>query len=36
MLFRRISKHVKDQNWIAVGIDFLIVVFGVWIGGYQD
>lgn len=40
MLLRRISKHVTDQNWIAVGIDFLIVVFGVyigvWIGGYQD
>ena len=32
MLLRRITKHVKDQNWFAVGLDFLIVVFGVFIG----
>ncbi|MBO6697184.1 MAG: hypothetical protein JJ931_17450 [Henriciella sp.] len=32
MLLRRITKHVKDQNWFAVGIDFFIVVFGVFIG----
>jgi hypothetical protein len=32
MLLRRISKHVKDQNWFAVLIDFVIVVFGVFIG----
>ena len=32
MLLRRISKHVKDQNWFAVIIDFLIVVVGVFIG----
>lgn len=32
MLFRRVSKHVKDQNWFAVGIDFFIVVFGIFIG----
>ncbi len=40
MLLRRVTKHVKDQNWFAVFIDFLIVVFGVyigvWIGGYQE
>ena len=29
MLLRRITKHVKDQNWFAVGLDFLIVVFGI-------
>ena len=29
MLLRRITKHVKDQNWFAVGIDFVIVVIGV-------
>ena len=22
-------KHVRDQNWFAVGLDFLIVVVGV-------
>ncbi len=32
MLLRRITKHVKDQNWLAVGIDFAIVVIGVFIG----
>jgi hypothetical protein len=32
MLLRRITKHVKDQNWLAVFIDFLIVVVGVFIG----
>ena len=32
MLLRRISKHVKDQNWFAVFIDFAIVVIGVFIG----
>jgi hypothetical protein len=29
MLLRRVSKHVKDQNWFAVFIDFLIVVLGI-------
>ena len=32
MLLRRITQHVKDQNWFAVLIDFAIVVFGVFIG----
>ena len=32
MLLRRITQHVKDQNWFAVGIDFVIVVIGVFIG----
>ena len=32
MLLRRITQHVKDQNWFAVGIDFFIVVVGVFIG----
>lgn len=32
MLLRRITQHVKGQNWFAVGIDFLIVVIGVFIG----
>ena len=32
MLLRRITKHVTDQNWFAVFIDFLIVVVGVYIG----
>ena len=32
MLLRSITKHVRDQNWFAVGIDFAIVVIGVFIG----
>lgn len=32
MLLRRITEHVKEQNWTAVGIDFVIVVVGVFIG----
>jgi hypothetical protein len=32
MLLRRITQHIKDQNWFAVGIDFVIVVVGVFIG----
>jgi hypothetical protein len=32
MLLRSISKHVKEQNWFAVFIDFFIVVVGVFIG----
>jgi len=32
MLLRRITTHVKEQNWTAVSLDFLIVVFGVFIG----
>jgi len=27
-----VTEHVKAQNWFAVGIDFLIVVVGVFIG----
>ncbi len=29
MLLRRITQHVKDQNWFAVFLDFLIVVVGI-------
>lgn len=32
MLLRRVIEHVKTQNWTAVGIDFVIVVVGVFIG----
>ena len=32
MLLRRITEHVRDQNWFAVALDFVIVVFGVFIG----
>lgn len=32
MILRRITQHVRDQNWTAIGIDFLIVVLGVFVG----
>ncbi len=32
MLLRRVAQHVSEQNWFAVGIDFFIVVVGVFIG----
>ena len=32
LLLRSITKHVKDQNWFAVALDFVIVVIGVFIG----
>lgn len=32
MILRSVTQHVKDQNWFAVAIDFLIVVIGVFIG----
>ncbi|NVJ65942.1 MAG: hypothetical protein HWE16_05585 [Gammaproteobacteria bacterium] len=32
MLLRRITQHIKNQNWFAVFIDFVIVVVGVFIG----
>jgi hypothetical protein len=32
MILRRVTEHVKAQNWFAVAIDFLIVVIGVFVG----
>jgi hypothetical protein len=32
MIPRRIAEHVKAHNWFAVGIDFVIVVVGVFVG----
>jgi len=32
VILRSLSKHVEDQNWFAVGLDFFIVVVGVFIG----
>ena len=28
MLLRRVIEHVSDQDWVAIGIDFSIVVIG--------
>ncbi len=32
MILRRITQHVREQNWTAIGIDFVIVVIGVFVG----
>lgn len=32
MILRRIIKHVRNQEWTAIFIDFLIVVVGVFVG----
>lgn len=29
MILRSITKHVREQNWFAVALDFLIVVIGI-------
>lgn len=34
MFLRRISQHVKAQNWFAVVLDFVIVVIGVGVAMY--
>ena len=31
MILRHIAEHVKAQNWVAIGIDFVIVVLGVFV-----
>lgn len=32
MLLRSLTRHVKNQNWFAVWLDFVIVVVGVFVG----
>ncbi len=32
MILRRVIAHVRKQEWTAIGIDFLIVVVGVFVG----
>lgn len=32
MVLRRVIDHVREQNWTAIGIDFVIVVLGVFVG----
>ena len=34
MILRRFMKHIGLQNWFAVGLDVLVVIFGVYIGIY--
>ena len=32
MILRRLIKHVQEQNWTAIAIDFVILVIGVFVG----
>ena len=32
MILRRVMAHVRQQDWTAIGIDFCIVVIGVFVG----
>ncbi len=32
MLIRRLTKHIEDQNWFAVILDMVVVIFGVYLG----
>jgi hypothetical protein len=32
VILRRLTPHIRDQNWTAVAIDFVIVVLGVYVG----
>jgi len=32
MIFRRIARHVRNQEWTAIAIDLIIVIAGVFIG----
>ena len=36
MLLRSISSHVRSQNWLAVALDFVIVVTGIFVGLQAD
>ncbi len=31
MILRRLTQHLKEQNWFAVALDFMIVVAGIWV-----
>jgi hypothetical protein len=32
VVLRRVIEHVREQHWTAIGIDFVIVVLGVFVG----
>lgn len=36
MLVRRFAQHLREQNWFAVGIDFIVVVVGIFVGLQVD
>lgn len=32
MILRRFMKHIKEQNWFAVGLDVVVVIVGIFLG----
>ena len=36
MFIRRISEHLKAQNWIAIGLELTVVVVGIFLGFQVD
>ena len=32
MIFRRVIPHFKEQNWLAVLLDLVVVILGIFIG----
>jgi hypothetical protein len=32
MILRRLTKHIDEQNWFAVGLDMLVVIVGIFVG----
>jgi hypothetical protein len=32
MIFRRLAQHLKEQNWTAISIEFVLLVIGVFLG----
>ena len=32
MILRRLSQSLKEQNWMAIGIEFFLLIFGVFLG----
>ncbi len=32
MILRRLSRYVAEQNWIAVAIEFVLIVLGIYLG----
>jgi hypothetical protein len=36
MILRRFSEHVKNDSWLAVGVDLIVVGVGIYIGLQAD
>ena len=32
MIFRRLARHLREQNWTAIFIEFVLLVLGVFLG----